>query len=123
MATRVDERNITLDLSWHNIRRQVLRDILSDKMIPVPSLVAASHFGLFSVFVKKKVNFASLLSYYSNIILKHAALEMPNYNSPFNVIVFSRRSASFKSLSNFGLRVVLYTLRPVVVYIVLAFYF
>ena len=65
---RVEQRNVTLDLSWHNIRRQVLRDILSDEMIPVPSLVAASHFGLFSVFVKKKVNCASLLSYYSNII-------------------------------------------------------
>jgi len=53
---RVEERNVTLDLSWHNIRRHVLRDVLNDEMIPVPSLLSASNFELFSVFVKNKVN-------------------------------------------------------------------
>ena len=51
---RVEQRNVTLDLSWHSIRH-VFRDVLNDEMIQVPSLLSASNFGLFSMFVKMKV--------------------------------------------------------------------
>lgn len=43
-----------VDGAWVTIRHLIGREVLNNGLIPVPSLSAADHFGLFSVFVKSK---------------------------------------------------------------------
>lgn len=44
-----------VDGAWSLLRNRIAKEVLNTyELIPVPSLSAADHFGLFSVFVKSK---------------------------------------------------------------------